>query len=1252
MKKHYSLGILFLLLAIFSTKAQVESRSKVAHCYFDELLEQQIKNDPAVQIRLDAMDMAVDQYLTAKEKGNGGEIIKSLNDKIIIPVVVNVVHQNGPENITDLQVISQLNALNAYYENYGIQFCLATKKGSINLTSINTPAGITSTTPGIFHYYSPSLTNHDVSQQVALKNTLSTLPAENYLKIWVVNNITSAGLPPGSIIQGYSSLPESTSTYMDGVVMDYNAFGDIATCGCSTLASYSQLGRVLVHETGHYLGLFHTFQGGCAGMNATTCATEGDRVCDTPPVTVNGNTGCPAPGWNTCNETPNLPDDIHNYMDYIDESCMTGFTTGQNNRMHAMITLYRANLGSSTNLVYTGVNCNNELMAHFTASTYATCTGTPITFTANPVVGATYTWDFGDGSSATGPVVTHTFTSAFAPVEVTLIMSNATEEIAKSELLFISNCSPINNTESTWLFGYQAGLNFNSGVPVYDNSADVNNTMLGNHEAIVSQCNAAGNLLFYSNGVTIWDKNHLMISNGIGGDESSATGSMAIPNPANTNQYYLFNTSLSNGLVYSIINISGTQASVVSNSNNVPTPAGYIQQNGTLWSGEGITAIPSCNNDYWIIVHGKKAEYDNYIMVYKLSTAGLVFHSEQSLNSFNGYFSTIEASPNGKKVLVSEFVGNNMYLCDFNPVNGSFTGVTILPRERMYGTSFSPDSKLFYGIMETTGEVFQYELAAPNVFLSELKVGTLINTFSVKRLGMQMGPDHKIYISRNMQQMAVIHAPNERSTLSQPNLCFFDNNGPFLDALPASAGLPNMIDAKQIEFSSDTIYSTEERCDTYTFSSNICASSYSWNFGDPSSGSANSASIASPTHVFSGPGTYLVTVTGNGVTLSQTIIVPPGCLPCVCPTSASFSYSIDEERCVVKFNSNQLINSCLTNVTYSWDFGDGTIGTGSDLEHSFSHAGIYTVCLTIAASNGTELCTVTSCKRIETKCTPPCDCKLKPSFTYDFDEKECLYTFNGIHGGPTCLENVEYTWDFGDGTTSMGQTTGHVFPEAGSFEVCLTVTVRNEKGEEICSERYCETVKSPCRGKCDCKLTPTFELTYLESCKFLFTGFSGSPCMNITSMEWFVNDVGPLSSQTMIHQFEVNTAYNICFVVKGDNGDEKCEEKVCAEYFYTDCYPHQGNKTTDFTADNALPKLMVYPNPANESFNVKLLMETDASTQVTLKSADGKLIGSYTFIKGNQEMEIHIPATLSNGFLFVEVQSGDYLFTEKLLIIH
>jgi len=93
-------------------------------------------------------------------------------------------------------------------------------------------------------------------------------------------------------------------------------------------------GKSLTHEIGHWLGLFHTFEG-------WNCIGPGDFVDDTPAQALPIGS-CYAPiVWDTCPDQPGL-DAVHNYMDYTEDSCKTEFTTGQIKRMWGMWKQYRA----------------------------------------------------------------------------------------------------------------------------------------------------------------------------------------------------------------------------------------------------------------------------------------------------------------------------------------------------------------------------------------------------------------------------------------------------------------------------------------------------------------------------------------------------------------------------------------------------------------------------------------------------------------------------------------------------------------------------------------------------------------------------------------------------------------------------------------------------------------------------------------------------------------------------------------------
>ena len=353
-------------------------------------------------------------------------------DKKVIPMVFHILHNCGPENVTQQQVHNMIDILNEdyNYQDPGIanvydefQDIVADCEMEFRLAT-TAPDG--SCTNGIVYHRidDPYFTS---SQQIeAIKPTINW-PVTNYMNVYVVGSIASSG---GGRTLGYvvSSGPWHDR---DGFVMIYDDMGERGAPNTKTAT----------HEIGHYFSLSHTWGSNNNAGESGSCSTD-DGIDDTP-NTIGHFSTCPN---KTNSSTCGSLDNIRNYMDY--SSCSANFTEGQKAVMRANLAQNRSELVSEQNIINTGADyeigqgpsfvCEADFDACLEASI---CPGTSISFqdkSFHTVTGRTWTFEGGTPATSTeeAPVITYNTPGVY---KVTLEVTDGTntESLTREDVVVV-----------------------------------------------------------------------------------------------------------------------------------------------------------------------------------------------------------------------------------------------------------------------------------------------------------------------------------------------------------------------------------------------------------------------------------------------------------------------------------------------------------------------------------------------------------------------------------------------------------------------------------------------------------------------------------------------------------------------------------------------------------------------------------------------------------------------------------------------
>ena len=585
-----------------------------------------------------------------------------------------------------------------------------------------------------------------------------------------------------------------------------------------------------------------------------------------------------------------------------------------------------------------------------------------------------------------------------------------------------------------WYFGRKAGLSFNA-AGAQPLPAVLSDGVMETNEGCSSICDEDGNLLFYSNGVTVYNRNHQVMVNGdnLKGNLSSVQACIIVPEPGNDSIYYLFTTdavenSFANGYTYSIINL-----------NKVNGNGEVITKNVLLWASctERMVAARHANGtDVWLITNDKNSNIFRSWLINcsglqltpVVSTTGMVLDQHFLTNT-----GMIKVSPDAKQLCQTHFpeadvVGFGSNFCQlFNFDNA--TGLISNPRvitfsnARIVSCEYSADSKLLYLTNPDGKTIEQIEATLPGI-PAIIASRISINTSPAGYYGIQLAPDGKIYLADISSTLGAINRP-----VIKGSGCNFVRDQIPLFPGGSNLGLPAYINDLSVDPLNGFLNSITDSCSGTVqfngFTTMPGPVSWQWDFGD-----GNTSTLQNPLHTYT-PANQRYTVklvitplNGCGL-IKRSMIIFPGGLT----ANADFDFIANCDSRLVQFNNLSAVFPDTTMIQYKWSFGDGNISTLKNPAHSFSTAGTYTIKL--------DVLTTTPClNKSVTKILNLDILNIAASADQEIEAGESIQL--GVSGGGSQFTWTPVTWLSNPNISNPVATPGNT--------VTYKVVVRNDAG--------------------------------------------------------------------------------------------------------------------------------------------------------------------------------------------------------------
>lgn len=455
------------------------------------------------------------------------------------------------------------------------------------------------------------------------------------------------------------------------------------------------------------------------------------------------------------------------------------------------------------------------------------------------------------------------------------------------------NASAQSPSTSTWYFGNRAGVAFREGsVQVL---ADGQMSTLEGCATVSDP--TTGELLFYTDGVTVWNRLHEVMPNGTGlfGDRTTAQSAIIMPAPGRQSVYYIFNPA-----AISSTNLGDRCLCLYYSIVDMRNDAGFgevVKKNELLLNDvtEHITATADCKGDgWWIITRSRSTRhfFSLHLTRLGLSTTPVVSDAGYPSTAIRGE-GQMHVSPNGQHLIYTSMTGRSL-LYDFDGETGKVTYRTLLfPIDaygKHYGAAFSPNSEKVYVNVANVSElartqIVQFDITErdPELVMKSAYILAEMNDVYT-HVPMQLAPDGRIYIGRPGQPwLASIERPNEDTSRAVFRDSVVRLNG------TCQFGLPNFPGTLLIDQATRQTACSLPRA-AFTLTDSVCAGSCvilrdqstgtiaSWQWG-VMNGTPSTSSLQSPTVCFSKPGTHairLIVANGYGAdTAFNTITILP-----------------------------------------------------------------------------------------------------------------------------------------------------------------------------------------------------------------------------------------------------------------------------------------------------------------------------------------------------------------------------------------